>query len=392
MMMTNAAAGTTVTEKVAFTARSGEYVHLISKWFLLTGVTLGIARFWAIAAKRKYLWSHTVVNGSPFEFTGTGKELFKGFLIVLAFYFPVIFTLQLAIPFLGPVVGGIIVAIVAWAAIWLIFFLSYSARRYRLSRTLWQGVRFSMNGSAVSYAWQGFFWAHAVIFSLGLAFPWMLAALEERRMSETQWGDQKMSFDGTGRQAFKALVLPILIFVVIITALGFVAAALKSSFLHLLIILMIFVGTIYLMPHIQVALFKWHTAHSRLGNATATSDLGIGSVVGNNILFFLSLIGVGALLSVAGGSFVYGQVIKLDPTEQNLSSAAIGLVALGYFLFFASYMVLKEYFFDYRLARLKMQSLVLQNAAMLQSNAIPQASTNALGDSAASDFGFEIAT
>ena len=52
---------------------------------LLTIVTLGIYRFWAKTRIRRYLWSHTEFLGDRFEYTGTGKELLIGFLIVFTF-------------------------------------------------------------------------------------------------------------------------------------------------------------------------------------------------------------------------------------------------------------------------------------------------------------------
>ena len=52
---------------------------------LLTIVTLGIYRFWAKTRIRRYLWSQTEFLGDRFEYTGTGKELLIGFLIVFAF-------------------------------------------------------------------------------------------------------------------------------------------------------------------------------------------------------------------------------------------------------------------------------------------------------------------
>ena len=38
---------------------------------------------------RRYLWSHTSVDGDAAEYTGTAKELFIGFLFALAILGPV---------------------------------------------------------------------------------------------------------------------------------------------------------------------------------------------------------------------------------------------------------------------------------------------------------------
>jgi uncharacterized membrane protein YjgN (DUF898 family) len=82
-------------------------------------------------------------------------------------------------------------------------FALYRARRYRLSRTVWRGVRFWMNGSGWSYAWRASLWALAVMFSLGLALPWRAAALERFKMKHTHYGNLRGEFVGTGGDFFK---------------------------------------------------------------------------------------------------------------------------------------------------------------------------------------------
>ena len=46
-------------------------------------------------------------------------------------------------------------------------FAIYRARRYRLTRTIWRGVRFGMEGSGWSYSWRASLWGLGVLFTLG---------------------------------------------------------------------------------------------------------------------------------------------------------------------------------------------------------------------------------
>ena len=55
---------------------------LIINW-LLTAVTFGFYYPWAKAKKLQYLYNETTLNNSSFQFHGTGKEMFKGFLKAL---------------------------------------------------------------------------------------------------------------------------------------------------------------------------------------------------------------------------------------------------------------------------------------------------------------------
>ena len=124
---------------------------------LLELVTLGFYRFWLATDMRRHLWSNTSVNGDAPEYTGTAKELLIGFLFALAILAPIYLIYFL--------VGLEAERLQAFASIplGLFFYLFaqfaiYRARRYRLTRTVWRGVRFWMTGSGVSYAWRAGLW------------------------------------------------------------------------------------------------------------------------------------------------------------------------------------------------------------------------------------------
>jgi uncharacterized membrane protein YjgN (DUF898 family) len=102
----------------------------------------------------------------------------------------------------------------------------YRARRYRLTRTIWRGVRFWMKGSGTAYALRAGLWMLLVIITHGLALPWYQAALERYKMQNSFYGDLARGFDGTGWRFFKSvwwLWLPILPSVVL-TIVSLVAA------------------------------------------------------------------------------------------------------------------------------------------------------------------------
>ena len=63
-----------------FVAR-GKLFWMLFRFAFLTIITLGIYRFWAKTKLRRYLWSVVEYDGDRFEYHGTAKELFLGFLI-----------------------------------------------------------------------------------------------------------------------------------------------------------------------------------------------------------------------------------------------------------------------------------------------------------------------
>ena len=136
-----------------------------------------------------------MVDGDAAEYTGRGKELLIGFLVALAILVPIYLGL-----FPDRPRGR---ALQAFASIPLIAFFYlfgqfaiYRARRYRLTRTVWRGVRFWMDGSGWIYALQASLWGLLVIADARLVLPWRAAALERYKMRHSYYGDLQGSFDG----------------------------------------------------------------------------------------------------------------------------------------------------------------------------------------------------
>jgi len=55
--------------------------------FALRVATLGIYHFWGKTEVRKRIWAASRLQGEPLEYTGTGWELFLGFVIVFFWSF-----------------------------------------------------------------------------------------------------------------------------------------------------------------------------------------------------------------------------------------------------------------------------------------------------------------
>jgi uncharacterized membrane protein YjgN (DUF898 family) len=186
---------------VRFVGDHSEYWRLLVRGNALLAVTLGIYRFWFVTDVRRYLWSNTEVAGETLEYTGTPTELLIGFLIALAVLVPLYLGLALAAFTLGPV--GQFLSSISFP---LLFFLGqfaiYRARRYRLTRTVYRGVRFHQGGSAVRYAICAAFWWIMIVLSLGLAYPFAQSQLERFKMRNTWYGNLNGRFEGSGLGLF----------------------------------------------------------------------------------------------------------------------------------------------------------------------------------------------
>ncbi|MGY3529834.1 uncharacterized membrane protein YjgN (DUF898 family) [Bradyrhizobium sp. USDA 4452] len=187
---------------VAFAGNRKDFFRLVARGAGLELVTLGFYRFWLTTDIRRHLWSHTQIDGDAPEYTGRGKELLIGFLVALAILIPI---------YVGYFLIGIEAEhLKAFASLPLVAFFYlfgqfaiYRARRYRLTRTVWRGVRFWMSGSGWLYALKASLWGLLVVFTLGLALPWREAALERYKMRHSYYGDLQGSFEGRGWDFFK---------------------------------------------------------------------------------------------------------------------------------------------------------------------------------------------
>ena len=187
---------------VGFSGDRGEFFGLVTRGAALELVTVGFYRFWLATDIRRHLWANTVIDGDAVEYTGRGKELLIGFLFALAILVPFYLIYLLisieATRFQAFAGTPLFLAIYAFGQ-----FAIYRARRYRLTRTVWRGVRFWMDGSGWAYSVRAMGWGLLVLLTLGLLLPWREAALERYKMQHTHYGDLQGSFEGEGWEFFK---------------------------------------------------------------------------------------------------------------------------------------------------------------------------------------------
>lgn len=167
--------------------------------FLLNVVTLTIYRFWAKTNVRKHIWSCVYINGQPLEYTGRGIELFLGFLIVLGlFILPFVLVIAGISIALGPDHPALFaVQSLLYLLIMLLWGAAlYRARRYQLSRTLWRGIRSTLDGSSIIYSLTYFGSLLARGMSLGWSTPAMNTVLQEQIIGDMRFGDLPFRFRG----------------------------------------------------------------------------------------------------------------------------------------------------------------------------------------------------
>jgi uncharacterized membrane protein YjgN (DUF898 family) len=199
----------------AFDLATPGLMQLFTVGSILQFITIGIYRFWFLVQVRRQLWQRTSLIGSPFEFTGTPGEVFRGFLISLIFLAPIWGLYFAGSTLLKTTAHNELAATLTGLAIFsfLIFgsFASYRSNRYRVSRTLWRGVRFRMTGSGLLFALMTIGWWLLAIATLGFSIPFARAQLERYRTNNIYFGDRKFESRASGAAMFGHWLVMILV-------------------------------------------------------------------------------------------------------------------------------------------------------------------------------------
>ena len=408
--MTSLDAGGIATDGgVQFLGQRRSYWRLLIRGAALLMITLGIYRFWLVTDVRRFLWSNTEIAGEALEYTGTALELLLGFLVAIALLIPIyagFFLAALDLGLLGKLSG-----VLAFAALGVLGqYAIYRARRYRLTRTIYRGLRFHQTGSAWAYAFRATLWWIATVSSLGLAYPFQIANLERYKMRNTFYGDLGGRFEASGFALFlRGLPMWLLFFAPLALAIrGFVGLdwqALVDAIAQggddvmskieggnpglgsAIVFAMLMGGTSALVgallyPAFQVLILRWWSSGLRFGTIEVRSHLRIREIyrayarfVGYASLFSIAMGIVGAIVfSIAGVVF---NVAKFDTADQIavtlLLLGAYVVTALGFSTIYRATVQLSVW-------QLGMESLELSGLSALETVKAGGRASSALGE------------
>lgn len=177
-------------------------IHVVN--VLLTLVTLGVYFFWAKVRVRAYLLSETEFEGDRFAYHGTGREMVFGFLKALVFFFIPITLLNTLPEVLGaPDSVRAATRLVAYfIASMFVPIAMIGARRYRLSRTSWRNIRFSLRARTWDFVRLWSWCTFLIALTLGFFYPAYVVRRQDFMTRHMWLGSQRFGFDGRGRDLF----------------------------------------------------------------------------------------------------------------------------------------------------------------------------------------------
>lgn len=199
----------------------------------------------------------------------------------------------------------------------LIHAATFRARRYRLSRTRWRGIRAGQDGSTWRYTRLCLLWGLASMATLGLAYPWMRIAQQRYLINNTRFGDRPFSFDAPALPllgSWLIVLVPTLLFYA--SLVGFFwglwsitpedteasakyfaeAFSKRGGFLAASAVFLVALGVSWLWY--RLAEFRYFAAHTRLGAISVVSYARAWPILGRVILCLVVLAGFVLLMTV----------------------------------------------------------------------------------------------
>lgn len=235
--------------KLEFIGSSREYFRIWAVNLCLTLLTLGIFSAWAKVRKKRYFYSHTILDGTPFQYLGQPLPILRGRIIgatLFAVYYVSSHFLTSLLPF--------VLALGAVLAPWVIVRSAAFKARYSAFRNM--TFRFEGNycntlkvvsawGLApaiiigMMFNWWKITWIGGALFAIaGLLFPWWISRFKRFIVGHTAFGGKNGQLSTTGGQFFSIYFLAGIFFVLIGIAAGLSLAIFnlpKNSPYHILL-------------------------------------------------------------------------------------------------------------------------------------------------------------
>jgi uncharacterized membrane protein YjgN (DUF898 family) len=335
-----------------FEGRWQDFVPIGITNALLTLVTLGFYRFWATTRERRYLWSKTRFIDDRLEWTGTGLELFIGFIAAFFLLGIPLFILQLiaqGLIFQGQaMVAGIAGIVVYLFLLCLAGFAVFRGLRYRLSRSYWHGIHGGSDNPGFAYGWS-YLWKTIVGFiALGLLIPWSSTNLWKERWEAMSFGPHTFRSDPSWRPLIRRFAL-FYIAPLLFAGLGIWAgfsqnfeigtnatdgSAMAAGFFIILFFLVLYIGLpvialIYYSAYMREVISSLHLSTLSFSFEARSKDW---------LLLMLGNLGLSVLALIIGftGASIFGGIAALGAIGTGglggLGFGTIALIALSFIL------------------------------------------------------------
>jgi uncharacterized membrane protein YjgN (DUF898 family) len=297
---------------VKFNGSSIEYFRIWIVNLCLTLFTFGIFSAWAKVRKKRYFYSHTTLDGTPFQYLGRPVPIFKGRVIAaaafLTYYASSHFVTSL-LPYVF-VVGAVL-------APWVLVRSAAFNARYSAFRNmtfhfdggypdalkalyLWGIIPVFVLGMMFNW-WGKYAIAAVAAFVFGVSFPWWIRRLKNFLISHSSYGNKKGTFSATGEQFFGVyfrsglIMAGILMVVGVLSAMMVASITKKSQLVVWSFAVPMYAGYVLAYAYVQAHSSNLVWNHTRLGPLRFQSTLrgrGMAKLYVTNALAIITSLGL----------------------------------------------------------------------------------------------------
>lgn len=193
--------------QLEFFGKGSEYFGIMIVNWLFTLFTLGLYYPWAKAKKLRYIYRQTSLNNERFHFSGTGIEMFRGFVIVYLLYILLIAgltyvqLLNVSPTLIQASVVGIYLVLIA-----IIPIAIHGSLKYKMSRTSYRSIRFGYRGDRQEFAVNFYKWTFLTIITLGIYAAWMAMNIRKYIHKNIRYGNVEFANNASGKAFFLILL------------------------------------------------------------------------------------------------------------------------------------------------------------------------------------------
>lgn len=272
-----------------FRGSAREYFRVWAVNLCLTLLTLGIFSAWAKVRKKRYFYSHTVLDGTPFQYLGQPLPILKGRIVAvvlfLLYYASSNFFLA-TLPYV--LAAGLVLA--PWVVVRSAAFNArYSAYRnmtfqfhgdYRgafLTLYALGLVPLLVAGSIFEW-WENYYVMGAAYLLFGFYFPWWIRGLKQFIVNRTAFGGARGEMTASGGQFFKIYFIAGLILFAIFGIGGMLLATSlmvpdTKDYAFFLILVPLYAGYVLAFAYVQAHASNLVWNHTTLGPLRFRSSL-----------------------------------------------------------------------------------------------------------------------
>ena len=192
------------TYRFDFTGRSGEYFRIWVVSLFLSVVTLGIYSAWGKVRKKRYLYSHTELDGTGFEFRAAPLAILRGRVIALVLLGGFALSGHV-LPIMQLVFIIILLVLTPWIVV--------AASRFNARNSAWRNITFGFDGGIREAAKVFLALGALAVVTLGLAYPYARMRRARFIIGHHRFGDTQIHADLATGGFFLAYLLATLMFI-----------------------------------------------------------------------------------------------------------------------------------------------------------------------------------